>query len=69
MKNCNTAATPIVTGLEITDKLITDNGSSSFIIKEYMFIVESLLFLVTYTRPNIIFAAGFLVCWNKAPTL
>jgi hypothetical protein len=54
-------------GLVITDQLIKNNNK--FIIENYISLISSLQFLITYTRSDIAFTTGFLVRWNKAPTL
>ena len=56
--NYNAVATPMTPGLVINDQLIRDNDE--FTIEDYISLIGSLQFLITYTRPDIVFATGFL---------
>jgi hypothetical protein len=70
MQDCNPVTTPIIEGLVITDEPIKNkNDSKEFTVEDYLSLIGSLQFLVTYTQLDISFTASFLACWNSKPIL
>ena len=54
----------MISDLKITDDPVKDEE----FVQKYQDLVDSHQFLIIYTRPDIAFAAGFLECYNNAPT-
>src|SRR5213083_1121288 len=63
MKNCYSALTSMIFDLKITDDLIEDEQ----FVQKYQELVGSQQFLIIYTRLDIVFAIGFLECYNNTP--